>query len=330
MNILKTFAGILLVSSSALSAIDLPNNIELSGAYRRDDFKSGENYFGSGDEGDPAGLTKTDLYAEHINVSVLGARARLMMPQLDCLCNYGFLENLYLKGYGYWGEDEGDSYFKDQYINVPDDQVAPAYGKLSSYRTYDWQIGLGYLFDLGSCCSSLCGCSKLDLGLGIIGGYSWSKQKLRTKRGDSFQFDGLEAIIDDPIYRGLKWSSEWKGGWLGAELYYAYSCDVLFNLGYEYHWNEWLGTFSPNQAALDVGGYTSERRKSTKSHANVVYFDATYTLCGNWEISAEYKYAYYKAKDGHVTEKEITGLNPRDARATLQTWQVLTNIGYNF
>src|SRR5688572_28872831 len=120
MNVSKILMGCIVLSSANLSALCLTNNIELSGGYRQDDFKTGENYVGIVAPEDVVRIN--DTTAKHINVWQIGVKGRLVFPELDCCYNscgcgfdWGFLRNFYLKGHGYWGTDVGETRFKDSF-----------------------------------------------------------------------------------------------------------------------------------------------------------------------------------------------------------------------
>ena len=319
MNISKLIAGCVLLSSASLSAVELTSSIDLSGGYRQDDFKTGYHYIpSSGDD-----FINNVTQAQHVNIWQIGLKGLLVMPEIDCFCNYGFLRNFYVKGYGYWGSDAGHTHFDDDYSGRSTDGSdldAFACGRVKNYTTSDWQIGAGYLFDLGCWCGYG---SDLDLSLGISGGYSWSKQKFSLRHnGVDGGYSGV-AFIPDASYNGAKLFNKWQGGWLGTEIFYS-TCSLLLNLGYEYHWSTWhSGT---NYPAADFW----DRRHSDNASGNVVYLDATYELCHCWEVGAGLKWSRYTADKGHTSASDDATYTYRDANGRWQSWQLVANVGYRF
>lgn len=314
MKISRFIAGSLLTVGAPLSAVHLTNNIELSGGYRQDDFKTAYDYFLIDT---PESVTYNSTQSRHANIWQLGLKGRLVMPELCCFQEYDFLRNFYVKGFAYWGSDVGKTHFSDLYFGYDE---GFACGILKTYHTVDWQIAGGYLFDLGC----LCGYgSDLDLSLGLLGGYAWDKQKISIRNNHvGSYFDG-EGYFPDEAYNHGKLFNKWQGGFIGTELYYS-ACDFLLNFGYEYHW----ATFNGGEDLPNWDFY--DRRHSDNASGNVVYLDASYQVCDGWEVGAELKWERYSANHGKTRASDDDAYQYAHTNAQWQSWQLTANVGYNF
>jgi len=314
MSISRIIAGCLLSVGTSLSAVELMNDIDFSGGYRQDDFKTAYHYFLRDDARD---VTNNITKAEHANIWQIGLKGRLVMPDLYCLQSFEFLRYFYLTGHAYWGRDAGHTHFEDNYESADNGFGC---GTIKDYHTTDWQIGLGYLFDIG--CFFGCN-SDLDLSLGVLGGYSWDQQKITLgKRSVDSGFNGI-AYLPDTSYNSANLFNRWQGGWLGTEIYYSH-CNLLLNLGYEYHWSTWdSGENFPKVNFWD-------RRHSDNASGNVVYLDATYNVCDSWEVGIGLKWSRYTACKGKTKASDSDLYGYSDANGRLQSWQLTANLGYNF
>lgn len=316
MTISKLLAGCLLLSSATLSAIPTMNTLDISGGYRQDDLKISNHYLLKSDHAD---ITKMVTQAKHVNIWQIGVKGLLIIPEIDCLYEYRFLRNVYIKGYGYWGSDAGDTHFNDDFADIVQ-HIGFSCGSAKSYTTTDWQVGAGYLFDMSCWCGYG---TDMDLSAGIVGGYSWSEQKACFKHNAINSGGSPNAIMPDHSYNGATQFNKWLGGWLGADIY-CISSNMVLNLGYEYHWSAFF-----SEAARPAIKYW-DRRHSNDAIGNVLFLDVSYTICHCWEIGAGLKWSRYTAKDNHIKTSLDKLYTYKNTQGRWQSWQLTANIGTNY
>lgn len=349
MKVLKYIACLLLIGSTGLFAHEVKDEISLLGGYQHGHFKQENILFLLETD-----TVEPDLVDSKVDLGVFGLDGRFFMPNLDCLCEMPCLNNLYLTGHAIWGWNNGDRFSEDETAFALTDQPLPKYfpsflldakGKLKKVRTYNYEIGLGYLFDLGcldlsflSCCNGL---NLEGWSFGIEGGYSYRKQDLKTKRADIGEFDTLldagSFTPNDPAYHGVKYNSKWQGGWIGGELFYQ-TCAWDFNLGYQYHISRYTGINHTSAAGL-AEGFASLNLKSNHAHGDVWTLKTNYDLWCGWSIGTFFCYEHWKAHKGSfrfvapaTTFEAILGTN--DVKTAIKSsWNSYTlaaRLGYEF
>ncbi len=347
MKIWTLFAGMVLASTTSLSAFDLKNDISVVGGYQHGRFDQ-TNFINLKSAGIfPAGGEQVDSVESRIDLGIVGIDGRLVMPHLDCCCNYPFLNNFYVTGHAIWGFSDGNKFSEETTANFPtgipqpalyENTKALATGKLKDAQTYDFEVGLGYFLDF----SRLCYFSDILNGwaLGIEGGYSYHKQALKTKHGDLGVFSSVplhgQFFEDFGGYNGTKYHNKWSGGWVGAELFYE-SCAWDIALGYQYHIVEYKGINNTSATGL-TQGLTDTSLHSNDAHGNVWTAKANYDVWCGWRIGAIFNYEYWHAKNGgwHLTAPHSTaeGFGTNDFNtsvdASWNAWSVAGTISYEF
>jgi len=252
-----------------------------------------------------------DKVSSTLYLGIIGAEGRFFVP-------YCPLENVSLTGHALWGYQRG-SHFRESYANtastgqpLPPDfpySTFAAHGKLQKDRTYDYNVGLGYLLDLSSFGYS-------EWALRLEGGYAYNKQTLISKHADAGSFRGPGNINNffvenDPAFQCSHYLNRWESGWLGARLLYA-SCDWNWGLGYHYHIASYHGHNTSTQADIDSGFYASYLLKSPHAQGNVWDLHGDYNLGCGLTLGGTFTYEYRHAKRDSVT---IT--NPPEGNSTL-------------
>lgn len=319
-SIYTLILSLTICTSIPLAAIDLGTEINLSGGYRNDKLVR-KNITAL----TPSFASSTDnIEIKNLSIGQIGLNGRLMLPTPDSCYETTVWNNFFIEGYGYWGWGGHGSKLHEYYTDLSTGFVEAARANLRGVRTNDYQIGLGYLFDMDC------------WAIGISAGYAYDRQKIKTKNGQiSFPYP-LAPFIDVALFdNGYKTTTTWSGPWVGTELYYQWGCDWLFGLGYEYHFTDYHANHTiPNTPEALLEGIATKTKGSNAS-GNVGFLKARYKFCEGWDVGASFKYVNYTAKKAHA---HITSLNAADFPDTIKikakgqwiSYSVNLDIGFAF
>ncbi len=341
-----------LVGVTSLSAIDLKDNVTPIGGFQHGRFRQDTNLNFPGV--DSTGTFETDVLVtdqveSRVDLAVAGFEARFVVPELSCLSEYAFLSNLYLVGHAIWGWNDGNKFSERAFLNLPTNMSAPdsyentyflAKGKLKKARSYDFVIGLGYLFEFGDwqCMPEM----FKDWAIGVGGGYSFHKQTLQTKNANSGEFstctESAIYVYDDPAYHDTKFHNKWNGGWVGGEILYK-TCKWELDLIYQYHIVEFRGINNTSPAGL-LSGYQDVSLRTNTAHGNTWKAKLKYYLSTSWSVGTVFTYEYWHAKHGsfrvtapsgesiesiYGTDKYSTSIN-----ASWDSYSIVATLGFDF
>jgi|GEM_PF-2494346 len=352
MKVSNILTGFLCLTSVSLTAFEHRDEISLIGGYQHGKFKETTiakyptGGLLAGEFPVPVGHENPDRVTASLNLGVLGFDGRLFVPNSICDCN-SFFSNFYLTGHAIWGWDDGNK-FKETSTSIDPqgcaDLTTPggsfaARGKLKRARTYDYNIGLGYVFDL-SCWDWTCGWD--GWALAVEGGYSFNKQSLRTKSANSAQTSytnpGLNfCALDDPAYVGAQFQNKWRSGFVGAKLFYE-TCDWDWTFGYQYHIASYRGENITSSEGLLLGAL-SAKLKSNRANGNVWSVKGAYDVGCGWSIGALFNYEYWSARHGSFSISAPAGGNAGNLGAAVvktsvkSAWDAYTiaaTVGYEF
>ena len=305
----------LLACNSALSAHEIPNNVEFSVGYRHDDFNFKSRSIGL--DSDSSAFSPRKFKAHNLDLWEFGLRARYFLQDVACGSNCNLLDNFYLRGYAYWGRASNSQYSEKVHASNSE-CIYGNYGRIKHYTTQKYLIGVGYLFDLGclNCIDLSCLCLDNDsLNVGIMGGYSWDRQNLKLKTGNSAYSFGLDTL-PNPFFTGHKLDAHWNGGWIGAEFFCSFY-NVLWNLGYEYHFATFKAT-NRSSPFVDLSDSSNGSNHSKKcGYGNVVYLEGTFTTCNCWDL-------------GFLVQWSDYGVDKSRHHASFNSVSILANAGYTF
>lgn len=256
---------------------------------------------------DPPGtlIAQDRLKATSIDVYEIGLKGEIT-----------FCDDWFIKGFADFGWVDGGRYREDTAFPIIVSQTSTAH--VNNGNTRDYSIGLGYLFSCNDC-----------IKIGPVAGYSYDYQKIKLSTVDT---NG----VADPTLSHLSYNMRWQGPWLGFETEYCL-CDILLNLGYEYHWSDWRANWTLD--GPDVPGVAfSDKRKASRANGNVVYLDGTYTFCDCWNLGLGLKYQYWEAWDGRLVPRSgsftsVGGSASEVDKIPKATWssiQVQLSAGYTF
>lgn len=320
MKLFYKLALFALAFSSSLSAVEVRDELFLEAGYRNDEYRS--KVYNSVAMN---GLVES-LKVKNLDLGTIGLRGRFKVPQLDCSCN--LFENFYVAGFANWGWSGNSRYSARAYSPISTVGLTHR-GTLKDGRTHDYQIALGYLIDLGCFLQPNCYIDFNDVALGISGGYTWNKQSFKAGHSH-ISVQGFTVLRDDPFYQGMKFSQKWASPFIGAELFYE-TCGVLFNAGYEYHFNAHVHaseTFS--DAALATFQVRDNTRRFYHGHSNIFFVNASYLLCDCWDIGLGFKYQDWNAGRGRTTYSSLDLPDRVGARSHWWATSFYGDIGYAF
>ena len=320
MHIFKSLAAGLfaLCCFANLSAVQVPDQLNLSGGYRNDVISAHTTIT------EPSGFTTVDrLRFDNIDLGVVGLEYRFTLPQCDRCCEHPFLRNFYVDGYAYWGWSESDDFARNVNEGFEDANTTFISTGHQKARTEDFQIALGYLVYNCDCWA-----------VGLKGGYAYNYQRVRTSSGSTAVEAGPATA--DPVYSGLVLKQRWQGPWLGAEVFFSTCCDVLVNIGYEYHFAHYHALFDV-PAATEAGLANFTNKKSAHSaYGNVGYINAHYSLCDCWDVGLGFTYKLYRTR--HTSVSPVGGFvaagfpegTTGSARSKWISYSILADVGYTF
>lgn len=304
----------LMIWTSPVSAVDCYDEFVLQGGYRRDSYHAS------------AELTPTitnTFKIDDLNLMTAGVKLTYFWPEYD-YCGPTFFNNFFFSGFANWGwETEHDKFKEDLTLG------AFSEGRIRSARTEDYQVGLGYLFQLGDIFYRY-GCFEWDRwAISVSGGYTWNHQKIVTSSGET---SGIITLDPNPRYNGLKFNQYFQGPFIGTELFHDWS-EFRLNIGYEYHFCTDTRASIDAPFFLDPDLEISDVRKAKNGHGNVAYVTGTYMLCTIIDLGLTFKYQDWRSGTGKLSYR----LNEPDFVqtdiATKNSWKsytIMANINYTF
>lgn len=309
------------------------SNIEVSGGWRRDDFRS---YIVAGDATDTVRGNNLDIWQ-------VGLKGR-WEPNFfgdDCGC-WG--NGLLVRGSAYWGW-VNDGNYSHRINYAPGDLTPPVefdirrdVGVIDSGKTWDYKIGAGYLFDI---------CDGIRIGPTV--GYSYDKLRFRgsnivgissTNFTESINEYDQTCITSVDEYtcgeEGAKFTSKWQGPWVGVDAQLQF-CDFEINAGYEYHWSDWRAAFTVKEDLTDCYHY-SDKRRSNKSHGQEAFLNAHYNVNCFWVVGLGLEYKYYRQPtstkfrpaNGSLPDVGCSEDEVNKIRSQWRSFAITLDIGYLF
>jgi hypothetical protein len=331
MKLFVKTAILALVASSSLSAICIGDDLRLEGGYRHDEYQ--HNFTTDAViPGAAAFVNSQEFKVKNVDLGTFGIRGRFAFPQLDnCGCyDLSFLDNFYVTGFANWGWAGNESY-SDSIVSGLTPVTTDYSGNLSYVRTHDYNIGLGYLIDLG-CWFDPCSCIDLsNWALGISGGYQWDKQRYKVNSA-TVTVNGVELIGPAVFEEGLKIYQRWEGPWVGAQLFYE-ACGWRMDFGYEYHFDlHTRGKFNYTDSGLALGA-SDFSWHGHKGYSNVAFVNAYYDLCDGWDLGLGFKYQdWHSRNQSNSLDPTLVGVDVLSSGNNSKVWSynVYGSVGYHF
>lgn len=306
--------------------------LELSGGWRRDDFRS----FVFADD-----ATDT-VRGNNLDIWQIGLKGRIE-PHFDvCGC---WADGIFARGYAYWGSvNDGDYSHRIKYDPVSleqpvTSQISRDVGNTDSGKTWDYKIGMGYLFELMD-----------GVRVGPTVGYSYDKLRFKgsnivgvtatnfTNSDNPFNQD-CTTIVDEFTCgeEGVRFSSKWQGPWIGLDAQFQY-CDFELNAGYEYHWSDWRGAYTLAGSDPTDCYHYSDKRKSNKSRGQEGFINVQYNVNCSWVVGLGLEYKYYrqpnstkfKPANGSLTDVGCVEGQINTIRSKWRSTALTLDVGYLF
>ena len=275
-------AFLFVAASSDLSALSLNTESELSfsGGWRQDHYRS----FVTDNLDSDTDLVK----GSNLNIWQLGVQGWVSPDFGSCDT---FFNNFFARGSAYWGWVNSGVYLHKVVTVVPGAPTTNTIdrGDISRGHTWDYNVGGGYLFDLGC-----------NFKAGPTGGYSYNKL---TFKGENIvgviDTVNTSTALDTLAYfdEGVLISSKWQGPWAGADLFWE-SCGWSIYASYEYHWLRQNGSYISSSTNLTDDSHFSDVITGRKGYGHTGYF-GTHYFAGNVIAGFGVKYNYFRIK-GHL------------------------------
>lgn len=310
---------------------DWDSEFDIALGYRRDSIQTDVH-----SAGNTSGSFSSDkLDIKGLDLFILGLKAR------GGYCNW------FARGYAYWGwGNDGEYREHNAFDNNFSSGASNSRNRIdiNRYRTQDYSIGVGYLFDL-------CWCGGFDgLYIGPVVGWAYDRQQARLGKNHNFNTGSNSAsgsvsnstannFLDD-----LQYTTKWNGPWLGIDFVYEY-CEFIFDFGYEFHWAQWKANWSLSDDSSGSGSFNnnnfafSDRRHGKNGHGNVVYADIKWALCDCWIVGLGFKYQDFEVKHGKVHNRGTSddfsssssiSFNDRVRKASWRAASIELDLGYSF
>lgn len=314
-----------LTASTQLAAFDHVVELNGSGGWRQDHLRSGitTNINPSSDV----------IKASHLNIWQIGLQGRID-PEF-CECG-SWLNNFVLKGSAYWGWVSNGVY-RHSIETDPLTGITIGRGDIDHGHTWDYNIGLGYLYPIVE-----------GLRIGPTGGYSMNKLSFKvinsigvvnTPQEPNEIGQTTNSTINPFSYydEGLIFVSKWEGPWVGADVCVD-MCEMELNLSYEYHFStHWRGSFNAVPANLTDDTHFSDKRRGNSGFGHVGAIETTLMFCECFNLGLGFKYEYFRVKGTVVPQGEggfpaVGGPEDEVDRATT-TWNsfsVFADLGVVF
>lgn len=236
-------AGIVLLAPPSARAVDFEGDVSLNAGYRGDDLTL---------KGNSCFCDQARLKFKNSDVTLVGAEFQMIVARY-----------LYLRGSGDFG------WYQDANFRIAvegDDGPGPQPYTIRGDANGDWTVaasgGLGLQM----------GFFEDRLRVGVLGGYAYDRQELKSHNEKVDLLDGVEA--DQPFPR-VKWNTEWWGPWTGIDLSYQLNDRFRVMGTFEYHWTDFDGNLRLIGDA-DIPGSTSHQNGDGDGY--------------NWGFSAQYRF----------------------------------------
>lgn len=312
-------------ASSYLNAgcVEPWNELSLSGAWSTNDVRTKFNRNG----------THESFKAKDINVWKIGVQGHLSTPNFDCCCDdSGWLNNFYLRGYGYYGWLT-DGKFHDGRHSSSDGSVgghSHHRRKIRDGNTVNGNIGLGYLFPV---------CGEFAVGPA----FGWAYDRIRLKNKGHHHSSSSDDSVGRRDHGRRTLTSTWQGPWLGVDFAYNWClCDcgqIRLEAGYEYHWADLRSRFKQGHGSGERHNNHSFRSKN--GSGNLVYVNAWYNLCDCWDIGLGFKWRDFSGRrrshhhsssssDVSVTPVVTDSSHHGKNRNRWDEFEIALDLAYNF
>lgn len=252
--------------------------LSLNAGYREDDLDW--NIAGNIDGNDPnilSELTWKDLESHQLKLS--GAVNIKNQIILTGYAAYGMI---------YGGENQDSDYIGDNRTL----EFSRSDNSADDGDLWDLSLGIGPRFDFGLTYFSLV----------PLVGYSYHKQNLKIT-------DGYQSIDTTPPitlgpFSGLdsSYKTAWQGPWLGVNLelnamqpLWIFR-EVLFHVGFEYHWTDYYAEADWN--LRDDFEHPKSFEHDASGYGLVWTMDASFFLSEQWSISLSYDYHQWETDEG--------------------------------
>lgn len=325
------------VSANQAAAFNPDSEIDMIGGWRRDHIRSFIT-----DNTDPA----TDLVkGSALNIWQIGVQGEFK-PNL---CEEGsWVNSFFIAGAAEWGwVNEGDYNHQvvQSNIGAESDSSENVFdnlsGNISRGHTWDYEIGLGYLFEpFGDC-----------FLIGPTAGYAYNKLQFKAENVVGTETSANRPVMDnqslitsiDPLTyfdEGVNFISKWTGPWAGVEARFDF-CDIKIDTGYEYHFAHWAGRFTSPFPDVTDGYHFSDTRDGKDGHGQVFYLDACYNYCQCLDVGLGIKYQYYTASgpehpqhgsflDVGATDIEHAAFYKEKVKTSWHSFAITMDVGYLF
>ncbi len=289
------------------------SDLNLSGGYRNDTYKSVNNTKDSGQ------TTQSDtIRVENVNIWHVGVNGRIALPNFTDYC----LENFSLSGFAYWGIGAPSGRLHEHVVSYIGAGELHGKAKLKRARTYDFQLGANYLFDWN------------EWSFGLSAGYAYDEQKIATKSG-KISFPEGAPYVDSPLYgSGYQTKTKWRGPFVGTGIEYDW-CLWHFGAWYELHFANYSANHViPNNFLARLQGVDSQTH-SSRAYGNIAALSADYRFCSGWQVGAIFTYQHWQANKGHLKSYafELDGVPATTKVVTTSEWiayGIILNVGYTF
>lgn len=300
-----------------LFALEVCPELDLSTGYRNDSLQRKNTL-----ELTPSTVAQIDkIKINDISIWQVGVDGSVLMSPCQEInfedCEYH--HNFYLSGFAYWGWNISVPHLHETIVGNTQKQLGKA--KIKDVRTYDYQIGAGYLFNW------------CHWNIGFSGGYAYDKQKISSKQGE-ISFPEGAPFEPAPLYaKGYRTATTWQGPWIGVELARTWFQWQVAG-GYEYHFARYHANHSiPLNPIAQIEGYSTSTKAN--GNGNVFFLKGNYLFCSRWILGACFKYQYWNANHGHLNSPFFSAngypLTTRvSAEGKWSSYNLHLNIGYVF
>jgi len=273
----------LLYNVSLFSQICQVSDLDLSGGYRNDTYKTVNTTRADSDT-----LQVDTIHVNNVSIWQVGVNGRIMNPGFQD----SFLRNFFLTGFAYWGWSGGSGGLHEHVVSFTGAGELTGKAALKKATTYDFQLGLGYLFDW------------CEWGFGLSAGYAYDKQIVATKSGEISFPEGTPFVVA-PLYgTGYQTVTKWRGPWLGVCLEYN-QCAWRVDVEYDFHFANYFANHTiPDNFLARLQGVASNTH-SSRAYGNVLSLNGEYRFYGGWKTGAAFVFQYWKANHGHLTSGDF-------------------------
>lgn len=308
MKSLLTALILILALSMTLHAAEFKTDVALSTGYRNDDLDW--NIAGNMEGRNPNVLSE---YTWH-NVETVQAEGALRVVMNESLC----LRASLAYGWVFDGENQDSDFAGDDRTQ----EFSRSNNSADDGSTLDGTIGFGYQFKAGR------------LRWIPMVGYSYSEQRLTLKGGYQTVSVPVPGATPPPVgpIEGLdsSYDTEWKGPWLGFDLFFQARERLLLFGAFEFHRADYEAEANLNLRNDLAHPRSFEHEADAKGF--IVTAGASYALKGPWSLALTGRYekwrtdggidrAYYA--NGSIAETRLNEVN-RDS------FSVMLSLTYRF